>query len=193
MRSGALSIGSPEMAVNAAATAQMGRFYNLPVRGGGAVSDAKAPDAQAAYESMMSLLMAQVCGIHFVLHSAGILESYSCMSYEKFIIDDEICGMVKRSKKAYEVTPDTLALDVIKAVGPGGHFLDRDHTFEHFRTEFYQPMISNRDNYDTWQAGGAQQIQEKANQKVKQILAEYSPPDLPADADRDLQRFIESI
>ena len=142
---------------------------------------------------MMSLLMAQVSGINFVLHSAGILESYSCMSYEKFIIDDEICGMVKRIKKAYAVTPDTLALDVIKVVGPGGHFLDQDHTFEHFRTEFYQPMISNRDNYDTWQAGGAQQIQEKANQKVKQILADYSPPDLPAEADRDLQRFIEGI
>ena len=186
MRSGALSIGSPEMAVNAAATAQMARFYNLPVRGGGAVSDAKAPDAQAAYESMMSLLMAQVSRVNFVLHSAGILESYSCMSYEKFIIDDEICGMVKRIKKAYAVNPDTLALDVIKAVGPGG-------TFEHFRNEFFQPKISNRDNFDTWQAGGSQQILETANQKVKQILADYSPPDLPADEDKDLKRFIEGI
>ena len=193
MRSGALSIGSPEMAINAAATAQMARFYNLPVRGGGAVSDAKVPDAQAAYESMMSLLMAQVSGINFVLHSAGILESYSCMSYEKFVIDDEICGMVKRIKKAYAVNADTLALDVIKAVGPGGHYLDRDHTFEHFRSEFYQPMISNRDNFDNWQAGGEQQIQEKANQKVKQILADFNTPDLPADADKDLKHFIDTL
>jgi trimethylamine:corrinoid methyltransferase-like protein len=193
MRSGALSIGSPEMAVNAAATAQMARFYNLPVRGGGAVSDAKVPDAQAAYESMMSLLMAQVSGINFVLHSAGILESYSCMSYEKFVIDDEICGMVKRIKKAYAVTADTLALDVIKAVGPGGHFLDQDHTFEYFRSEFYQPMISNRDNFDTWHAAGSKQILETANKKVKQILADYSPPDLPADADKNLKRFIDKI
>jgi len=193
MRSGALSIGSPEMAVNAAATAQMARFYNLPVRGGGAVSDAKVPDAQAAYESMMSLLMAQVSRINFVLHSAGILESYSCMSYEKFVIDDEICGMVKRIKKAYAVNADTLAHDVIKAVGPSGHFLDQDHTFEHFRSEFYQPMISNRDNFDTWHAGGSKQILETANQKVKQILADYSPPDLPEDVDKDLQRFIDSI
>ena len=137
--------------------------------------------------------MAQVSGINFVLHSAGILESYSCMSYEKFVIDDEICGMVKRVKKAYAVNADTLAHDVIKGVGPGGHFLDQDHTFEHFRTEFYQPMISNRDNFDTWKAGGSQQILETANKKVKQILADYSPPDLPADADKDLQRFIEGI
>ncbi len=193
MRSGALSIGSPEMAVNAAATAQMARFYNLPVRGGGAVSDAKVPDAQAAYESMMSLLMAQVSGVNFVLHSAGILESYSCMSYEKFIIDDEICGMVKRIKNAYAVSADTLALDVIKAVGPGGHFLDQDHTFEHFRQEFYQPMLSNRDNFDTWFANGSQQILETANKTVKKVLAEYSEPDLPADADKDLNRFIDTL
>jgi trimethylamine--corrinoid protein Co-methyltransferase len=128
-----------------------------------------------------------------VLHSAGILESYSCMSYEKFVIDDEICGMVKRIKKAYAVNADTLALDVIKAVGPGGHYLDRDHTFEHFRSEFYQPMISNRDNFDNWQAGGEQQIQEKANQKVKQILADFNTPDLPADADKDLKHFIDTL
>jgi trimethylamine--corrinoid protein Co-methyltransferase len=129
-----LSIGSPEMAVNTAATAQMARYYNLPSRSGGAVCDAKVPDAQAGYESMMSLLMAQVSGINFVLHSAGILESYNCVSYEKFIIDDEMCGMVKRIKKGYEVNADTLCLNVIREVGPGGHFLDTDHTFEHFRT-----------------------------------------------------------
>ena len=82
---------------------------------------------------------------------------------------------------------------MIKAVGPGGHFLDQDHTFEHFRNEFFQPKISNRDNFDTWQAGGSQQILETANQKVKQILADYSPPDLPADEDKDLKRFIEGI
>jgi trimethylamine--corrinoid protein Co-methyltransferase len=115
------------------------------------------------------------------------------MSYEKFVIDDEICGMVKRIKNAYAVNADTLALDVIKAVGPGGHFLDQDHTFEHFRTEFFQPMISNRDNFDSWKAGGSQQILETANKKVKQILSDYSPPDLPADADEDLKRFIDGI
>jgi len=135
MRSGALSIGSPEMAMNTAATAQMARYYKLPGRSGGAVCDAKAPDAQASYESMMNLLMAPVCGINFVLHSAGIIESYNCMSYEKFVIDDEMCGMVKKIKQGYKVNDDTLGLDVINEVGPGGHFLDKDHTLVHFRGE----------------------------------------------------------
>jgi trimethylamine--corrinoid protein Co-methyltransferase len=170
MRNGTLSIGSPEMAMNTAATAQMARYYKLPVRGGGAVCDAKSPDAQASYESMMSLSMAQACGINFVLHSAGILESYNCMSYEKFIIDDEICGMVKRIQRGIEVNPDTLALDVIKEVGPGGHFLDKDHTFKHFRTEFYQPRLSNRDDFVTWQANGSPQSMETAHKKYKEFI-----------------------
>ena len=193
MRNGTLSIGSPEMALNAAATAQMARYYKLPVRSGGAVCDAKSPDAQASYESMMSLLIALVCGANFVMHSAGILESFNCMSYEKFIVDDEMCGMVKRIKRAIEVNPDTLALDVISAVGPGGHFLDKDHTLAHFRTEFYQPTLSNRDDFVTWQAKGSLQCMEAAHKKVQEILASYEAPDLPADVDKVLQKFIKKI
>jgi trimethylamine--corrinoid protein Co-methyltransferase len=171
----------------------MARYYNLPVRGGGAVCDAKLPDSQAAYESMMSLLMAQVSGINFVLHSAGILDSYNCMSYEKFIIDDEMCGMVKKIKRGYEVNPDTLAFDIIKEVGPGGHFLDKDHTFDHFRTEFYQPQLSNRDDFVSWQANGSPQSMETANNKYKEILETYEAPELPADLDRDLLNFIAKL
>ena len=193
MRSGALSIGSPEMAMNTAATAQMARYYKLPSRSGGAVCDAKVPDAQAAYESMMSLLMAQASGINFVLHTAGILDTYNCMSYEKFIVDDEMCGMVKRIKKGFKVNDNTLGLDVIKEVGPGGHFLDKDHTLEHFRGELYQPTISNRDDFDGWNAKGALHCMDAANKKYKEILESYVVPELPADVDKDLLKFIEKL
>ena len=193
MRNGTLSIGSPEMAINTAATAQMARYYKLPVRSGGAVCDAKSPDAQASYESMMSLLMARLSGINFVLHSAGILESYNCMSYEKFIIDDEMCGMIKRIKRGYDVNPATLAFDIIKDVGPGGHFLDKDHTFEHFRTEFHQPQLSNRDDFISWQAHGSPRSLDTANKKVREILETYEAPELPADVDKDLLKFIEKL
>lgn len=193
MHSGALSIGSPEMAINTAATAQMARFYNLPARCGGAVCDAKVADAQAAYESMMSLLMAQVSGANFVLHTAGILESYNCMSYEKFIMDDEACGIVKRIRKGYQVNPDTLGLDVIKEAGPGGHFLDKDHTLEHFRTEFYQPGLFDRENFDSWRAKGSPASMEMANKKYKEILASYEAPTLSANVDKALQKFIKKI
>ena len=193
MHSGNLCIGSPEMAINTVSTAQMGKYYNLPCRGGGAISDAKIPGAQAAYESMMNLLMAEASGINMVLHTAGMLESYMTMSYEKFIIDDEICGMVKRIKKGYEVTEDTLALDVIKQVGPGGQFLDTDHTLKHFRSEFYEPRLSDRDNFEIWKAKGSQSTIENANKIWKEMIEEYETPELPPDIDKDFQKFIKSI
>jgi len=193
MQSGALIIGSPEMAMNTAATAQMARYYNLPSRSGGAVCDAKIPDAQAAYESMMSLLMAQVSGINFVLHTAGILDTYNCMSYEKFIIDDEMCGMVKRIKKGFNFNDDTLGLNAIKEVGPGGHFLDKDHTFKHFRGELYQPTFSNREDFEGWRAKGSPQSMEAANKKYKEILESYEVPELSADVNKDLLKFIENM
>ena len=193
MHTGAVSIGAPEMALNTAATAQMARFYGLPSRSGGAVCDAKYPDAQAAYESMTSLLTARFSGINFVLHSAGILDSYNCMSYEKFIIDDEMCGMVKRLERGYDVNPDALALDVIREVGPGGHFLDKDHTLDHFRNEFYQPQLSNREDFVSWQTSGSPQSIETANRKYKEILATFEAPDLAPDVDKELLSFIEKL
>ena len=193
MHSGALSVGSPGMAMNTAATAQMARYYNLPSRSGGSVCDAKVPDAQSAYESMMSLLMAQVSGINFVLHAAGILDTYNCMSYEKFIIDDEMCGMVKRIKKGFKVDNDTLGLNTIKEAGPGGHFLDKDHTLAHFRGELYQPTFSNHDDFDSWYAKGSPQSVEAANKKYREMLESYAVPKLSADVDRDLRKFIENM
>lgn len=193
MSTGSLTIGAPEMSLLCAASAQIARYYNLPCRGGGAVCDAKTADAQAGYESMMNLLMAEVSGINFVLHAAGIMESYNTISYEKFIIDDEICGMVKRIRKAFDIDRETLASDVIKQVGPGGHFLDKEHTFMHFRKEFYRPALSNRTTYELWKNTGSPQAMETANKKWKDILANYQPPELSADVDNTLKKFIAEI
>lgn len=193
MRTGALCVGSPEMAINSVLAAQMARFYIIPSRGVGALTEAKIPDAQAGYESMMNLLMAQNCGLHFVLHAAGALETINCMSYEKFVIDDETVGMVKRIRRGIEVNEDSLALEVIKEVGPAGQFLDKPHTFKHVRTEFHQPTLSDRSSYGAWQKKGAEQVMQSANKKWKKILENYEPPELPASVDKDLQRFIDVV
>ena len=192
MRYGTLSVGAPEMAVNAAATAQMARFYGIPSRGGGAVSDAKLPDAQAGLESMMSQLMATLSGIHFVLHSAGILEGYMATSYEKFIIDDEICGMCKRIKRGETVDAEKLALDVIAQVGPGGEYLTNMHTFQNFRKELYAPIMEQKDTYAGWKTHGSQSIEQAANRKWKEILETYQEPAMPDEALRELERYIEN-
>ncbi|SDO88772.1 trimethylamine methyltransferase family protein [Desulforhopalus singaporensis] len=190
MRYGTLSIGSPENAVNVAATAQMARFYSLPCRGGGTLTDSKSPDAQAGLESMMSHLMATVAGVNFVLHSAGILEGYLVSSYEKFIIDDEICGMCKRIKKGEQITAENLAIDVIDQVGPGGEYLTNAHTFRNFRQSFYQPEMESRENYDTWKKNGSLTYDQVANRKWKEILEKYVEPSLPEESEKALQDYI---
>lgn len=190
MRYGTLSIGSPEMAVNTAATAQMARFYRIPCRGGGALSDAKTPDAQAGLEAMMSQLMATISGVNFVLHSAGILEGYIAASYEKFIIDDEICGMCKRIKRGEKVSPEKLAIDAIQQVGPGGEYLTNMHTFQNFRKELYQPIMEERDNFENWKKKGSLSFDQVANTKWKEVLAKYKEPTLPAEKDQALREYI---
>ena len=191
MRYGTLSIGAPEMAVNTAATAQMARFYGIPSRGGGAITDAKLPDAQAGLESMMSQLMATLSGVHFVLHSAGILEGYMAASYEKFIIDDEICGMCKRIKRGERADPEKMALDVITQVGPGGEYLTQLHTFENFRKELYTPIMEQKESYTGWKEKGGESIEKTANRKWKEILRAYREPAMPVMVLSELERYIQ--
>ncbi|MCF8091847.1 MAG: trimethylamine methyltransferase family protein [Desulfotignum sp.] len=193
MHYGTLSIGAPEMAVNTAATAQMGRFYNLPSRGGGALTDAKMVDSQAGFESMMSLQMACLSGINFVLHAAGILEGYMTASYEKFMIDAEMMGMCRRIKKGEEIIAEKLALDVIDQVGPGGEYLTNRHTFQYFRAELYSPLMEERRNFDAWTARGSLSMEQQANAKYKEILKNFEPPDMDPSIRRDLDRYMKAV
>jgi trimethylamine--corrinoid protein Co-methyltransferase len=193
MRYGTLSIGAPEMAINTAATAQLARFYNLPSRSGGALTDSKTCDSQAGAESMMGQLMSTMSGINFVLHSAGILETYMVASYEKFILDDEICGTGKRIKAGENITEERVAVDLISEVGPDGEYLTNEHTFRNFRSEFYQPVLADRSNFATWRKNGALSSEKRANARWKEILADYTEPGLPADVERDLRKFADRL
>ena len=188
MRTGAVCVGAPEMALNNAMTAQMARFYKLPSRGCGTLTEAHEPDCQSAYESMMNLTTAVTSGLNMVLHAAGSLSSINCMSFEKFIIDEEMCGMAKRIKTGVNVDAETMGLGVIDQVGPGGHFLTSPHTFQHFRSEFFMPDISERTGYDS---AAEQDIVSRANRKWKERLDRFQPPQLDPDIHRDLSRYVE--
>ncbi|MFZ5944698.1 MAG: trimethylamine methyltransferase family protein [Bacillota bacterium] len=193
MRYGSLAIGAPETSLITSASAQLAAYYGLPSRGGGAITDSKVPDAQAGWESMMNLLTAVKSGINFILHAAGILEYYMTMSYEKFIMDDELCGMALRIKKGIEVNKASLALPVIEKVGPGGHFLDQDHTLHTYKREFWRPDISHRGTYDHWRMKGSPTTFELAREKYQRVLKEYEPPSLEANINRSLQDFIQEL
>jgi len=191
MKTGALSIGSPELSLVATATAQMARHYGLPCRSGGALTDAHGTDAQAGFESMLGLLTTVNSGVDFVLHAAGILSSYLAFSYEKFVLDDEMCGMVRRFRRGIAVTPETLAYDVIARVGSGGNFLTEMHTVKRCRSEFWQPTVCDRDGLEAWMDGGRQDAVARARQRWQQLLAEHQDPPLDGTTARQLQTFVE--
>ena len=130
---------------------------------------------------------------NFILHAAGIIETYNCTSFEKLIIDNEIIGNLKRIDQGVTVNEETLAYDVIEEVGPGGVFLTHDHTVENFRDEFYIPTLSDRKPYEQWADNGALPIEKVANAKWKKILAEYEEPALPADVDADMRKYMENL
>jgi len=191
MRSGALALGSPELAQMIAAHAQLARFYKLPSRSGGALTDASFPDAQAGFESMMALLTTVNSGIDFVLHAGGILTSYLAFSYEKFVLDDEMCGMVRRLHEGIVVDPETLAYDVIANVGPGGNFLVEMHTVKRCRTEFWKPNLCDRTGLEAWMQGGQRSAVDRARQRWQKLVAAHADPPLDAATVRQLQAFVE--
>ena len=191
MSTGSLSIGNPENALFTSASAQFSRFYGVPCRGGGGLTDAKTVDAQAGYESMMVLFAASTTGVNFVLHTAGILQYYMAMSYEKFIVDDEIAGMVLRYLKGFDCDSDEkMAYDVIEAVGPGGHFLTQKHTRKNFKTEFFRPALSDRQSFDGWSKDSLDTNQ-RAKLKWQEILANYTAPELDPAIKEKIEAFIE--
>jgi trimethylamine--corrinoid protein Co-methyltransferase len=191
LHTGGLSIGSPELSMCIIAHAQLARFYDLPSRGGGALTDANIMDAQAGYESMFSLLTTVNSGIDFVMHASGIASSYLAFSYEKFVMDDEICGMLRHYKKGIQVDADTLAYDVIANVGPGGHFLGEDHTLARCRTEFWQPGLFDRKGLDAWMESDRLDTQTRANRRWQDLLARYEEPSLDQTTARQLQSYLD--
>ncbi len=191
LRTGALAIGSPELSLCLSAHAQLARFYGLPSRGGGALTDASLTDSQAGYESMFSLLTTVNSGIDFVLHAGGIVSSYLAFSYEKFVMDDEICGMLRQYMRGIQVDTETLAYEVIATVGPGGHFLGEDHTLERCRTEFWQPALFDRSGLEAWWDGERLDTTARATQRWMELLARHEDPPLDHSTARQLQAYVE--
>lgn len=190
MKTGALAIGAPELSIIISATAKMARFYNLPSRCGGGLTDAHIPDAQAALESAFSLLAAVRNGANFILHACGILSSYMSMSFAKFMLDEEALAMIRRMLVPLEVSDDTLNLSSITNVGIGGQFLTQPETIALCWNEFFIPEIMKRKNYPKWQNNGSKRIDEIALDVVHRRLSEYRKPDFDSAAASQLSEFV---
>ncbi len=153
MKSGAPAFGTPEYMKSAIIGGQLARRYKIPYRSSN-VNAANTVDAQAAYESVFSLWGLTMGGANLVKHAAGWLEGGLVASFEKFILDVDFLQMVSQFLEPVEVTDDTLALEAIGEVGPGGHFFGTQHTLDRYRTAFYQPLISDWRNYESWAEAG---------------------------------------
>lgn len=168
--------GAVEMGLMNAAASQVARFYRLPIYATAGMSDSKTIDAQAGFESAITNLLVALAGGNFIHDAAGLIEFCMCASLEKYVIDDEILGMVMRAVQGIEVTPDTLAFDLLKEVGPGGHFVSSRHTRSFMRKEQYIPKISDRSQRIEWVKHGGKDVREKARIRVEEILGRPPTP-----------------
>jgi trimethylamine--corrinoid protein Co-methyltransferase len=177
MRTGSPAFGTPEYARAVLAGGQLARRYGIPYRTSN-VNASNAPDAQAAWESEMSLWSAVMAHGNMIKHSGGWLEGGLCASFEKLILDMEMVQMMHQTLRFIEVTEEDLALDAIREVGAGGHHFGTSHTMARYRDAFYQPIVSDWSNFETWRENGSLTADQRANALYKQLLGDYTPPPL---------------
>lgn len=175
MRSGAPAFGTPEYTKAALAGGQLARRVGVPYRSSN-VTASNIVDVQASYESMMSLWGAIMGGVHLIEHAAGWMEGGLTASFEKLILDAELLQGMREFLKPIAVNDAEMGVEAIAEVGPGGHFFGVGHTLERFQTAFYEPMLSDWRNYQSWENAGAKTGTERANAIWKDLLRTYEPP-----------------
>jgi trimethylamine---corrinoid protein Co-methyltransferase len=190
MQSGAPTFGTPEPALVLYVMAALARRLGVPFRSGGGLCASKIPDAQAAYESANTLIPTALAGVNFVLHTAGWLEGGLAMGYEKFVMDADQAGMVHTLLAGVDLSESGQALDAIREVGPGKHFLGCAHTQANFQTAFYRSPLADNNSVEQWEAEGAKDMTQRASALWKKQLAEYEPPPLDPGVDEALNDYI---
>ncbi len=190
MQSGAPTFGTPEPALVLYGAAQLARRLGVPFRSGGSLCGSKMPDAQAAHESTNTLVPTVMAGVNFALHSAGWLEGGLVSSYEKFIIDADQCAMLQKFAAGIDLSENGQALDAMREVGPGSHFLGCAHTQANFESAFFRSTVTDNNSFEQWEAEGGQDTAQRANTIFKQQLRDYQAPDLDPGIDDALTAFI---
>jgi trimethylamine--corrinoid protein Co-methyltransferase len=191
MRTGSLSIGAPEVSEIVSCTAQIARYYGLPSRGGGGLTDSHIPDINAGVQSVMGLLAAVRAGINVILHAAGIQGSYMAMNYEKFLIDEEICGAIRKMVSPLQIDSETLLEDVVASVGIGGEHLSHLETLYRCHTEFFLPRLMRVREYNIWNNSGSMRADQTAAEELKKRLRIYEKPPIDPKLEAELVRYVE--
>ncbi len=190
MRTGGVYLGGPEQLKLMAVATQMAEHYGLPCRYGGNLTDAWSINYQAGVESALALSNTLISGGHFIHQSCGILGAYNAISFEKFILDEEICGLVKRSLKPLVINGETLALDLIKKTGHGGNYMVLMETAMKCRTAFYPAQLAKRGTHESWDAQSMGNNVKAATDLVAQRLDAYVKPDNDPQMEKDIEKYV---
>jgi trimethylamine--corrinoid protein Co-methyltransferase len=177
MRTALLCIGSPEMSLGLAAQAEVAQSFGLPTWGLAGATDAKTLDAQAGIESAFAILAQGLAGLNLI-HDVGYLDGGMACSADMLVLGDEVIGMAKRFLRGIDVNAETLAREVIENVGPGGHFLQEDHTVRHFRNELWMPTLLTREHRDIWRGAGSKDMAQRVQEKVIKLVEGHAPAPL---------------
>ncbi len=190
MQSGAPTFGTPEPTLVISAAAQLARRLKLPFRSGGSLCASKVPDAQAAYESANTLNATVLSGVNFALHGAGWLEGGLSSGYEKFVMDCDQLAMMQRLTEGFDLTDNGQAMDAVREVGPGAHYLGCAHTQANFETAFIRSSLADNNSYEQWESEGGLDMAQRANTQWKSWLAEYQAPAIDPGVDEALQAYM---
>jgi trimethylamine--corrinoid protein Co-methyltransferase len=180
MKTTIFSYGAPEFDLMMAALGDMSNYLDLPMFGTAGCSDSKLLDEQTAIEYAVSIMMQAQSGANLI-HDVGYIEHGNCSSMESLVMANDLIGYARRLVGGIEVSEESLALDVIDRVGPGGDYITDKHTFDNFKTETWYPELFPRTVYEKWVDGGSKTLTERANEKAVDILDNYEPDPLPED------------
>jgi trimethylamine--corrinoid protein Co-methyltransferase len=185
-------MGAPEGALMQAACAQIAHYYGFPIRGL-AETASKLPDAQAGYETAVALLVMAMGGLNYNTSMGVIGPGEIGINLEKIVLDNELVGYVKRVMQGIEVSEETLAVDVIDEVGPGGSYLAHPHTRKWFRKEQYFPTVFDRRKYEDWARRGRKDAVQRAHERVEEILKTHWPEPLDPDIRKRIEEYVKSV
>lgn len=172
LRTMSFTMGSVEMALMNACAVHLAQLYDLPIYASAGITEAKRPNIQSGVEKTFSSLLVAMAGGDCIHLAAGMLDSGNSISYEQYVIDNEIIGMIHRLLAGIKVDDDTLGFDVINKVGPGGNYVIEDHTMNHMMDEFFYPDLAVRSNFDVWEQTGRPNMLTLATDRVEKILDE---------------------
>jgi trimethylamine--corrinoid protein Co-methyltransferase len=192
MRRGTVALGAIETGMISAASAQLANFYDIPCRAVAGCTESKTMDIQCGIEREQSIMLAAMGGANYIT-CVGTLESSTAAAHELTVIDNEILGMVERALRGIEVNESSMALEVIRSVGPDGNYLMQEHTQKNFRSEHFIPRLADREKRDVWEQGGRRDMTVRAREEAKKILSKHKPKEIDTRLAKELDEYVKSV